>query len=143
TGEVVTQRPAARRPVRRIRSSRSPAACSAGVFDPHRESPPEKLTMASLMKLPGGRWRIQFVGTDGKRKTLRPGAMPKKAAESVKAHVEALLSAVLSDSSPDNHTAAWLGSIAPALRRKLVRVGLASPRIDEAAPPTVGVTVKG
>jgi len=37
--------------------------------------------MASLMKLPGGRWRIQFVGTDDKVRSLRPGRMPQRAAD--------------------------------------------------------------
>lgn len=97
--------------------------------------------MACLMKLKSGCWKIQFVGGDRRRKALYPGAMPRKAAETITAHVEALLAAVLSNSAPESHTATWLGSIAPKLRRKLVRVGLASQRIDEVVPPTVGPTV--
>jgi integrase len=97
--------------------------------------------MASLTKLPGNRWRIQFTGPDKKKKSLRPGRMPKKAAEQFRTHVETLLSAVLSNSAPEPHTAAWLGSLPPFQRRRLERVGLAGPRIDEVAPPTNGPTV--
>jgi hypothetical protein len=99
--------------------------------------------MASLIKMKKtGRWKIQFVNGERRRKTLYAGKMPRKAAESIQAHVEALLSAVLSRSSPEAHTAAWLGNIPPRLHDKLVRLGLATPRADEAPPPSAGLTVK-
>jgi hypothetical protein len=99
--------------------------------------------MASLIKQPGGRWKIQFIAADQRRKTLYAGRMPKKAAATILAHVEALLAAALSKSSPEAHTATWLGSIPPKFHQKLVRLGLASPREGEAPTPAPsGPTVK-
>jgi len=96
--------------------------------------------MACLMKLKNGCWKIQFVGGDRRRKALYPGAMPRKAAETITTHVEALLAAVLSNSAPESHTATWLGSIAPKLRRSSSESGspasgsMKSPRPRSARP---------
>ena len=49
--------------------------------------------MASLHKESGRRWVIQFQGLDQRRRTIRLGALPKAAAESIKFHVEQIVSA--------------------------------------------------
>jgi integrase len=99
--------------------------------------------MASLMKLPGGRWRIQWVGVDGRNTNWRPGRLPKKAAEALKGHIEELVSAAIAKSTPKDHTAAWLADLPPRIHAKLVRWKLASPRIEEAPPAAapIGPTV--
>ena len=80
--------------------------------------------MASLINRPGGERWLQFVGHDEKRKTLRLGRIPKKAAESIRTHVEALLEARRLGQPVRRETAAWLESIGEGLGAKLVRCGL-------------------
>lgn len=54
--------------------------------------------MASIAKDPGGRRRVPFVAPDGKkRKTIRLGKVPQKAAESVKTNLEAVIGSLVSD----------------------------------------------
>lgn len=77
---------------------------------------------------PNGRWRIQFVAPDGRPRAVRPPvAMARSKAETVQFHVDELLTAAVSGSSPNPATTAWLGTIWPKLRAKLVAVGLAEP----------------
>ena len=52
--------------------------------------------MASISKDPGGRKRILFVAPDKKRKTIRLGKVPGRAAEAIKVKVEALLASKVS-----------------------------------------------
>ena len=89
--------------------------------------------MASVSRDNKG-WRILFADADGIRRTLRLGKVDRKAAESIRGHVEALLVAKTTAQPMRQETAAWLGSIGEKLRGRLERVGLV-----EAAPtsPTV------
>lgn len=80
--------------------------------------------MASVANDEGGRRRIQFVATDGRRKTIRLGKMPKRAAEAVKVKVESLLASKQSGCPLDGETARWVGSLDKKLADKLARVGL-------------------
>jgi integrase len=84
--------------------------------------------MASISREPNGRRIIQFTGPDGKRQTIRLGKLTQKAAETVKARVEALLSAALSRGPVDDETARWLAGIPDVLANKLAKVGLIAPR---------------
>ncbi len=87
--------------------------------------------MASVANDPNGRRRIQFIGLDGKRKTLRLGKLPKRDAESVCRHVENILTSAAALQPLPRDTAEWLGELVPPMYSKLVSVGLVTPREEE------------
>ena len=89
-----------------------------------------------------GTFRLMFAGTDGKRKTLYLGAMPKKAADSVRAHVEEILSAALTGTALPRDTAAWVGSLGDELRSKLEKAGLVEAKVKKDATPTIAAHVR-
>ena len=80
--------------------------------------------MASLSNDPGGRRRIIFTAPDGNRTAIRLGKLPKKAAEAIKARIEALLAARVSGCAWDNPLAEWVSNLDEQLGDKLVKVGL-------------------
>ena len=80
--------------------------------------------MASIAKDPNGRRRLQFVDPDGKRRTIRLGKLPKRAAEMIQTKVEHLLAAKTSGCSWDTPTAQWVADLPDALADKLAHVGL-------------------
>ena len=84
--------------------------------------------MASLTFEDNGHARIQFKASNGKRQTLRLGRVKKKDARSIKVHVEDLVSASISGSSPTPTTARWVKDLSKSLHDKLVRVGLLTSR---------------
>ncbi len=84
--------------------------------------------MASLANDPGGRRRILFIDADGNRKTIRLGKLAKRAAETVKHHVEQLAAAKLTKTTPHDETLRWLDGLDNELRDKLAHAGLAEPR---------------
>ena len=47
--------------------------------------------MASITRQQGGKRLIQFIGGDGKRKTIRLGKVPQRVAEEIRVKVEYLL----------------------------------------------------
>jgi integrase len=95
------------------------------------------------MKLSGGRWRIQWTGPDDKVTSWRPGKMPQKAAETITRHIEELVTAALSGATPKPDTATWLGAQSPKIHKKLVKWGLARPRVETGPDlePVSGPTV--
>lgn len=84
--------------------------------------------MASISKGPNGTRIIQFVGGDGKRRSIRLGKMPAKMAEAIKVKLEALNAATISKCPLDNETAAWVAGIGDDLAAKLAAVGLTPDR---------------
>ena len=80
--------------------------------------------MASISKDPSGNRTIQFVGADGKRRSIRLGKVNAKQAESLKLKVETLAASVATKLPLDSETAAWLGNIGDDLSAKLAGVGL-------------------
>ena len=90
--------------------------------------------MASISKDPSGNRTIQFVGADGKRRSIRLGKVNAKLAESFKLKVETLASSVASKIPLDSETSAWLGNIGDDLAGKLAAVG----RIPERQSRTLG-----
>ncbi len=80
--------------------------------------------MASLSTDKNGNRRVLFVDSDGSRKTIYLGNMPKKNAETVKLRVEHILSARKSHSPYDGPTADWVADIDDDLADKLAAVGL-------------------
>jgi hypothetical protein len=84
--------------------------------------------MASISTSADGRRTVQFVGTDGRRRTISLGKMPMKAVEEVYRRVEYLAAARATGTAPDNDTAKWLASTSDFIHAKLAAVGLAEPR---------------
>ena len=82
--------------------------------------------MASITKDNGGKRRIQFVASDGKRKTIRLGKMSQRNAEQVKFRIERLLEAKLTGHAIDSDTARWVANLDPRMADKLTRAGLIS-----------------
>ena len=92
--------------------------------------------MAHLSFSETGRAQIQFRHPNGKRYTLRLGKVAKRLGESVLFRVRELVAAIRTGQSVSADTAAWLGNVTPQLHDRLVRVGLAAPRVD-AAPADI------
>lgn len=80
--------------------------------------------MASISRESNGRRTIQFVGVDGKRRSIRLGKVSQRAAEAVKVRVEHLANAAESGGPLDPETARWVAEIGDDLADKLARVGL-------------------
>ncbi len=80
--------------------------------------------MASISNDPNGRRRLQFSDANGKRQTIRLGKIAKRAAESIKVHVEHLLNASLSKQPVEAETAQWVASLDDVLHGRLANVGL-------------------
>ena len=89
--------------------------------------------MATLGSTSGGSRRIQFTDLQdpGKRASIWLGRVPKKAAMSFKANVEALIAAQKTGTAPAAELCAWLRSLPDETYKKLVEVGLAKPRVKE------------
>jgi integrase len=79
--------------------------------------------VASVSK-DGRGWRILFTAPDGRRRTLRLGRVDRKAAESIRYHVENLIVAKTAGVPVRQETAVWLAGIGSKLRERLVRCGL-------------------
>ena len=84
--------------------------------------------MASLNREPNGKYTIQLVGGDGKRRSIRLGAVNKKTANEVKLKVETLHALGVANLPMDAETAQWVNGIGDDLAAKLAAVGLISPR---------------
>ncbi len=84
--------------------------------------------MASLSHDKGERYRIQFIDADGKRRTIRLGALPRAQAEQIKRHVEALVSAQVSGEPIRRQTGLWLAEdVGEVLRGRMEAAGLVEP----------------
>lgn len=84
--------------------------------------------MASISTDPNGRRTVQFVAPDGRRKSVRLGKAPMKAAEEVRRRVEYLLAAKVSGTAPDADTMKWLASVGDELHARLAAAGLVAAR---------------
>jgi len=71
-----------------------------------------------------GRWTVQFVGRDGKRRSVRLGPQPKRQAENFRVKIEELAGAVLNDRDPSDETSRWVAEVGEPLRGRLAAVGL-------------------
>jgi len=82
--------------------------------------------MASVQKERRNRrvtYRIQFYDKDKRRRSIRLGSVNKKAAETIAARVEDLVSATISGGSPSAETSRWLATIGKDLAAKLTNAG--------------------
>ncbi len=84
--------------------------------------------MASISKASNGCRTVQFVGADGKRRSIRLGRVSHRQAEAVKFRVEALNAAAVSHCPIDRDTAVWLDGIGRDLAARLAAVGLVAER---------------
>lgn len=84
--------------------------------------------MASVFQEPNGRQRVDFVGLDRKRRSIRLGLVPEKSARLFAARVESILEAAALGQSLDAQTAKWMADLPEASYVKLVAAGLAHPR---------------
>ena len=84
--------------------------------------------MASISNQRNGRKTIQFVGADGKRRSIRLGKMSRKAAAAFKVRVEHLVSASITGHPLDEETSRWLTGLDDVVIDRLAAVGLTMPR---------------
>jgi integrase len=87
--------------------------------------------MASLSHDSNGTKRIQFVGGDGVRRTIRLGSVPMKVADAWKRRVEELVANRIGGVAADADLAAWLRDLPDDSHEKLSRVGLVVARVHE------------
>lgn len=84
--------------------------------------------MASITRESNGRRTIQFVGADGKRRSIRLGKVDAKIAATIRIHVEHLVNSACHGTAIPAATAQWLSTVADTLHDRLVRVSLVAPR---------------
>ena len=84
-----------------------------------------------------GRRIIQFVGSDGKRRSIRLGKCSQKMAEAVRVKVEHLAASVNHGTALDDETARWLAMQGDVMHKRLAAVGLVQGR-EPAPVATVG-----
>jgi len=84
--------------------------------------------MASISKDKNGTKRIVYYNADKKQVSIRLGQVPMKNAETIKVHIENLLSAQAMRVSVATETAEWLTKIPDELYIKFVQKKLAEPR---------------
>lgn len=98
--------------------------------------------MASITREPNGRKTVQFVGSDGKRRSIRLGKVSQRDAEQVKMRVEHLLAAQVAGLAPDTETARWVAALDGTIAERIVKVGLISADRLEKSNSTTG-TLEG
>jgi integrase len=84
--------------------------------------------MASISKEANGRRTIQYVGSDGKRRSIRLGKVNQKTAETIRTKVEYLAAAVNHGTPLDEETARWVTERDSVMYDKLAAVGLVKQR---------------
>ena len=84
--------------------------------------------MASISTDKNGNRTIQFTAGDRKRRSIRLGRMPKKAAGEIKSKVEQLNAAAISKTGWEPNLADWVGGLDAFLYEKLAAVGLVPKR---------------
>jgi integrase len=86
--------------------------------------------MASIIKEPNGRRRIEFLVPDPElpRQRIRLGKMNQRNAEAIKTKIEHLIAASVSGCGWDNDLSAWVARIGDDLADKLAELKLIPPR---------------
>jgi hypothetical protein len=87
-----------------------------------------KSPLASISSDPSGNRTLQFVGIDGRRRSIRLGKLSLRAASKIKERVEALAAAKAGNFSLDRETAEWLAGVGDDLAARLATAGRAEPR---------------
>jgi len=112
-----------------------PPSDSAGTRLPNPAWRPgrKEQPMASITKEPNGRRTVQFVGADGKRRSIRLGKVSEEFATEARMHVGALVAAAGQQTSPKPFTLHWLAGLPADLRRRLHAAGLVAEPKEERA----------
>ncbi len=89
--------------------------------------------MASITREPNGRKRIQFVASDGRRKSVRLGKCTERQALTARGHIEQLLlvASGVAD-TVDDKLIHWLAKLSDEVYGRLAAVGLVADRQDTA-----------
>lgn len=80
--------------------------------------------MSSISKQANGRKTIQFVGADGKRRSLRLGKASVRDAEKFKVRIDSLVTSTITGHAIDPDTARWIAGLDQVMLDRLNRVGL-------------------
>jgi hypothetical protein len=91
--------------------------------------------MATVIRKPNGSIEIRYLTADGNRRSLYPGKIAKREAESVGRRVDHIVSRQITGSDPDRNVAEWLAALPGKLYSKLVKAGLAAARIEVQPEP--------
>ncbi|WP_147871992.1 tyrosine-type recombinase/integrase [Stieleria maiorica] len=91
--------------------------------------------MATVRKRPNGILEIRYVDADGERRSLYPGKVSKRDAETICGKVEHIVSRQIAGSDPEPNVAQWLADLPEKLHNKLVKAGLAAPRVQPEPEP--------
>lgn len=83
--------------------------------------------MASLTYV-NKRATVQFVGQDGKRRSIRFGQCDRRQAETAKYYVEALVTCKSTGSSMNGITAEWVAGLPAIIRKRVESAGLIEPQ---------------
>ena len=86
--------------------------------------------MASEFQDRNGNYVLQFVGANGRRRSISLGKERKRTRNTVKCHVEELVAAQKANRAPYDETNEWLAEIGVQLHKKLAKAGLVKPRRD-------------
>jgi integrase len=84
--------------------------------------------MASITKV-GDSWKLRWHDTDGTRRAIGLGAMPKKSAEQVKVRFEELIACKRSNTPLSNSLNDWVIGLSDSLHGKLADNGLVPKRV--------------
>jgi integrase len=85
--------------------------------------------MANVANDPNGHKRVCFTNPEGEPKAIRLGKASVKAAASFRLRVEAVLANLELNQPHDAELCAWLNDLSPKMHKRLVRAGLAQPRV--------------
>lgn len=77
---------------------------------------------------------IQFMGADGKRKTLSLSDVNAEQAAYVKMHVTRIVAAAVTSTTPQAETLAWVAGLSDLMHKKLVALGVVPERVKVAGP---------
>jgi integrase len=84
--------------------------------------------MASISNEPNGRRTVQFVDTDGRRRSVRLGKVSKRQAETVRARIEELIASRATGQGYPPELTAWLDEAGDQLHERLTAAGLVKAR---------------
>ncbi len=84
--------------------------------------------MASITKQANGRRIIQFVGRDGKRRSIRLGKVSQRIAEKAKNHIEELIDCINTGLAQSPELTMWLDGLNDELHGRLEKAEIVMPR---------------
>ncbi|WP_231743729.1 tyrosine-type recombinase/integrase [Stieleria neptunia] len=92
--------------------------------------------MATIIQKPNKSIEIRYVDADGEKRSLYPGKIAKRTAESIGSKIDHIVGRQIVGADPDRDIAQWLADLPAKLHNKLVAKGLAAPRRPDEPEPT-------